>query len=125
VRRGFLLTEGSLQVRTSGKPLRIETKFGQFVISEEASEARFAYAGGKIEAAIIRGSLTTEALDSANVVFKGAHRNRVDKNLSSWRTKSLPGAKNPPNPISLSFPGVTVPAPRAVTPVAVPEAPPN
>jgi len=104
VRRGFCSPREACRSRTSGKPLRIETKFGQFVISERSvGKPRFAYAGGKIEAAIIRGSLTTEALDLLTWSSKGGTSESGERTIK-LADKSCLAQRTPPNPISLSFP---------------------
>jgi hypothetical protein len=109
-------TEGSLQVRTTGKPLRIETRYGHFLASEDLLDARFAYAVGRIEASVLRGSLRTESLDSANVVFKGGTDTAGERTYQAGG-EITPGTRSPADPSLIIIPRVNVPTPRPTGPV--------
>lgn len=67
-----LLTEGSVNVKNSGKPVRVETKFGQIMGAENSQEFDVSYAGDFVQVLVIRGSVKAELSDPLKVVFKNA-----------------------------------------------------
>jgi hypothetical protein len=66
------LTEGSVNVKNSGKPVRVETKFGQIIGAEESQEFDVSYAGDLVQVLVVRGSIKAELSDPLKVVFRNA-----------------------------------------------------
>jgi hypothetical protein len=56
-----LLTEGGLKVKSGGKPVRVETRYGAFAGSEDAQEFEVKYGGEGIQVTTGRGDRVYEA----------------------------------------------------------------
>jgi len=67
-----LLTEGSVNAKSSGKPFRVETRFGQIIGAENSQEFDVSYSGDLVQVLVIRGSVKAELSDPLKVVFKNA-----------------------------------------------------
>lgn len=67
-----LLTEGSVNAKSSGKPVRVDTKFGQITGIGDSQEFDVSYAGDGVRVLVIRGSVKAELSDPLKVVFKNA-----------------------------------------------------
>lgn len=68
-----LLTEGSVNVKSSGKPARIETKYGQIIGTEDFQEFDVSYTGDVVQVLLIGGGVRAEVSDSSKIVFKNAY----------------------------------------------------
>jgi ferric-dicitrate binding protein FerR (iron transport regulator) len=66
------LTEGSVNVKSAGKPVRIETKYGQIIGTQDSQEFDVSYRGDVVQVLVIRGSVRAELSDPLKVVFKNA-----------------------------------------------------
>jgi hypothetical protein len=68
-----LVSEGSINVRSAGKPARIETKFGQITGTEDFQEFDVTYSGDVIQVLVAGGGVRAEVSDSSKIVFKNAY----------------------------------------------------
>ena len=101
-----LLTEGRLNVRSAGKPVRIETKHGQVIADEDSQEFDLSYSGDVVQVLLIRGSIRAEVLDPSKVVFKSA----ADLGTRTYEAGSLsPTAPRTPGETVIVYPQVNDP----------------
>jgi hypothetical protein len=66
------LSEGGLSVTTPGKPVRIETRYGQIIAVEDSQEFEVRYRGDVVDVLLIRGSVTAQASEPSKILFKSA-----------------------------------------------------
>jgi hypothetical protein len=66
------LSEGGISVTTPGKPVRIETKYGQIISVEDTREFDVRYSGDVVLVLVVRGSVTAEASEPSKILFKSA-----------------------------------------------------
>ena len=67
-----ILTEGGVNVKSAGKPVRVETKYGQIIGTEDSQEFDVSYSGDVVQVLVIRGSVRAELSDPLKVGFKNA-----------------------------------------------------
>jgi ferric-dicitrate binding protein FerR (iron transport regulator) len=67
-----VLTEGSVNAKSAGKPVRVETKYGQIIGTGDSQEFDVSYRGDIVQVLVIRGSVRAELSDPLKVVFKNA-----------------------------------------------------
>jgi len=108
------LTEGSIGVKTPGKPVRIETKYGQIIAVEDSNEFEVKYNGDAVYVLVIRGSITAEASQPSKILFRSA----ADLGTRTYEAGSI----LPTEPVTrgersvIVYPQVENPAPRVVGP---------
>jgi ferric-dicitrate binding protein FerR (iron transport regulator) len=102
-----LLTEGSVNVKSSGKAARIETKYGQIIGVEESHEFDVRYSGDAINVLVIRGSVRAEVFDAYKVFFRNAADLATRTYVAGSITPNAPRVSNAP--IVVVYPRVEAP----------------
>jgi ferric-dicitrate binding protein FerR (iron transport regulator) len=113
-----LLTEGSVNVKSSGKAARIETKYGQIIGVEESHEFDVRYSGDVIHVLVIRGAVRAEVFDASKVFFKNAADLATRTYVAGSITPNAPRVSNAP--IVIVYPRVEDPNGRKPRPAEPP-----
>ncbi len=116
-----LLTQGSVGVRSSGEPVRIETSYGQIVGTEDLQEFEVRYSGDGIEVLLTEGAVRAEGSDSSKVVFKNAHDSGT--RVHEAGSISPPPARETSGTTVIVYPEVVSPTPNARRAPVTPQIP--
>jgi hypothetical protein len=104
------LAEGSASVTSAGKPVRIETKYGLIIGTEDSQEFDVSYRGDDVHVLVIRGSVRAELSDPLKVVFKNASESGTRVYEAGGISPTVPRARSETTVIV--YPSVESPAPR-------------
>jgi ferric-dicitrate binding protein FerR (iron transport regulator) len=105
-----LLTDGSVNVKSEGKPVRVETRYGQIIGTENSQEFDVTYSGDAVQVLMIRGSLRAELSDPLKVTFKSA--SGTGPRVYEAGSISPPAPRAPRETTVIVYPTVESPIPR-------------
>jgi hypothetical protein len=108
------LSEGGLNVKSSGNPVRIETKYGLIIGGEDSQEFDVRYNGDVVLVLLVRGSITAEASQPSKILFKSA----ADLGTRVYEAGSISPVtpRAPGETTVIVYPQIEQPAPRGAGP---------